>query len=41
MDKFLMRKIEVITEPEYTPMASTSVTSFAEQEKTTCQKTKN
>jgi hypothetical protein len=33
MDKFLIRKTEVITEPECTAMASTSITSFVEQDK--------
>jgi hypothetical protein len=40
MDKFLIRKIEVITEPECTAMASTSVTSFVEQEKPCAKKQK-
>jgi hypothetical protein len=32
MDKFLIRKIEVVTEPECKAMASSSVTSFVEQD---------
>jgi hypothetical protein len=32
MDKFLIRKIEVITEPKCKEMASSSVTSFVEQD---------
>jgi hypothetical protein len=41
MDKFLIRKIEVITEPECTAMASTIVTSFVEQVKSRAEKQKN
>jgi hypothetical protein len=40
MDKFLIRKIKVITEPECTAMASTSVTSFVEQDKSRAEKQK-
>jgi hypothetical protein len=40
MDKFLIRKTEVITEPECTAMASTSITSFVEQDKPSAKKQK-
>jgi hypothetical protein len=40
MDKFLIREIEVITEPECTTMAWTSVTSFVEQNKPRAKKQK-
>jgi hypothetical protein len=40
MDKFLIRKIEVITEPECTAMALTSITSFVEQDKPRAKKQK-
>jgi hypothetical protein len=40
MDKFLIRKIEIITEPECTAMTSTSVTSFIEQDKPRAKKQK-
>jgi hypothetical protein len=36
--KFLIRKIEVTTEPECTAIASTSVTSFVEQDKSRAKK---
>jgi hypothetical protein len=41
MDKFLIRRIAAITEPECTAMASTSVTSFVEQDKPRAEKQKN
>jgi hypothetical protein len=40
MDKFLIRKIQVITEPECTAMASNSVTSFVQQNKSCAKKQK-
>jgi hypothetical protein len=41
MDKFLNRKIEVVTEPECTAMASNSVTSFVDQDKPRAKKQQN
>jgi hypothetical protein len=38
MDKILFRKIEVITEPECTAMASISIISFVEQDKPRAKK---
>jgi hypothetical protein len=40
MDKFLIRKIEVITEPECTALASPSVIAFIEQDKPCAKKQK-
>jgi hypothetical protein len=40
MGKFLIREVEVITEPECTTMAWTSVTSYVEQDKTRAKKQK-
>jgi hypothetical protein len=40
VDKFLIRKVVVITEPECTAMAWTSVTSFVEQDKPRAKKPK-